>query len=522
MVAALYDHLGNLVRSSELTAGTQTSRIGYLAQEFGDHPSRGLTPAKLARILEDAERGDLTSQARLGEDMEEKDAHIYAELSKRRRCVIGVDWRIEPPIDASPREKEDSARVEEIIRNLDWETIVYDAAAAVLYGYSCQEIEWDRSEGEWLPKAVSYRPADWFMTPPDARDDLRLRTLGINGEPLRPFGWIVHRHKAKSGYLVRGALTRVLAWPFLFRNYSARDLAEFLEIYGLPLRLGKYPPGAGDEEKSTLMRAVVGIGHAAGGIIPEGMSIEFQEAAKGGGDPFVLMIDWAERSISKAILGGTLTSQTSASGGGAYALGQVHNEVRRDILSSDLKQIAATMTHFLAEPLARLNTPMTRMPRWVFDDRDIADIATYADALPKLVNVGLRIPVSWAHTQLGIPEAAEDEPVLEAAAVPGFQDYAAATAVPGRTAQAAAQVTAQASDVVDAQADRLEQEADKPITAMIDTVKKIIESANTLEELRDGLLDAWPEMDSRAFADVMAEALSAAALAGRFDILEGL
>ncbi len=61
---------------------------------------------------------------------------------------------------------------------------------------------------------------------------------------LRPFGWISHTGKAKSGYLSRTGLIRVLAWPYLFKNYSVRDLAEFLEIYGLPLRVGKYPDGA--------------------------------------------------------------------------------------------------------------------------------------------------------------------------------------------------------------------------------------------------------------------------------------
>jgi phage gp29-like protein len=518
-MVTLYDHLGQPVRASELRGEVQTARVGYLAQEFAEHPSRGLTPSKLARILEDAERGDLTSQARLGEDMEEKDAHIYAELSKRRRCVLGVDWRLEPPREASAREKEETARVEDIVRGLDWETIVYDAAAAVLYGYSCQEIEWDRSGGEWRPKSVSYRPADWFMTPPELRDELRLRTLDVAGEPLRPFGWIVHRHKAKSGYLVRAALTRVLAWPFLFRNYSARDLAEFLEIYGLPLRLGKYPPGAGEPEKSTLMRAVVGIGHAAGGIIPEGMSIEFQEAAKGGSEPFMQMIDWAERSISKAILGGTLTSQTSSSGGGAYALGQVHNEVRRDILDSDLRQIAATMTHFLVEPLAQLNTSMAHIPRWVFDNREMADISAYAEALPKLVNIGFHIPLAWAHEQLGIPVASEDEPALEAASLPGFQgaqgDFAAAKST-------ASGGLVSARDVVEVQSERLEEESAAPFSGMIDAIKKIVDAAGSLEELRDGLLSAWPDMDAAAFAAVMGEALSAAQLAGRFDILEGI
>src|SRR5699024_4350103 len=124
------------------------------------------------------------------------------------------------------------------------------------------------------------------------------------------------------------------------------------------------------QEKATLMRAVVNIGHAAAGIIPQGMELEFQEAAQGAGDPFMLMMRWAEASMSKAILGATLTSQTSDSGGGAFALGQVHNEVRHDILVSDARQLARSLTRQLVEPLVRLNTRLRRMPTWVFDTRE--------------------------------------------------------------------------------------------------------------------------------------------------------
>jgi phage gp29-like protein len=67
----------------------------------------------------------------------------------------------------------------------------------------------------------------------------------------------------------------------LARWRNERDLAEFLEIYGLPVRLGKYPEGATEKEKSTLLQAVLSIGHNAGGIIPRGMEIEFQNAASG-------------------------------------------------------------------------------------------------------------------------------------------------------------------------------------------------------------------------------------------------
>lgn len=516
MVTTLYDHRGSPIRTQELKGESQTSRVGHLPREFGDHPSRGLTPAKLARILEEAEQGDLTAQARLGEDMEEKDAHLYAELSKRRRAVLGVDWRLEPPREASASEKADTERIEGMLRDMEWETIVYDAAAAILHGYSCQEIEWDRSGGEWRPLCVHYRPPDWFMTALEARDELRLRTMDGQGELLRPWGWVTHIHKAKSGYLVRAGLSRVLAWPFLFRNYSARDMAEFLEIYGLPLRLGKYPPGTNDHEKATLMRAVVSIGHAAAGIIPEGMDIEFHEAAKGASDPYTAMIEWAERSISKAILGGTLTSQTSQQGGGAYALGAVHNEVRHDILVSDLRQIAKTMTRCLAVPLVRLNTTMPRMPQWQFDDREVEDIGAYSEALPKLVGVGFSIPRWWGHKKLGIPEAEGDEPVL-ATAMPTFD-----AALKGRLAAATAATRPVGDDEVDAQARRLAREAEIPLADMVETIRAIVHDATSLQDLRDRLSVAWGEIDPSRLADVMAEALAAAHMAGRYDILEEL
>ncbi|MGL9774714.1 MAG: phage portal protein family protein [Sodalis sp. (in: enterobacteria)] len=40
--------------------------------------------------------------------------------------------------------------------------------------------------------------------------------------------------------MAESGLFRVLVWTYLFKNIAARDLAEFLEIYGLPTRVGTY------------------------------------------------------------------------------------------------------------------------------------------------------------------------------------------------------------------------------------------------------------------------------------------
>ena len=36
---------------------------------------------------------------------------------------------------------------------------------------------------------------------------------------------------------------------YLFKNYDLKDWVSFAEVYGLPLRLGKYAPGASEADK---------------------------------------------------------------------------------------------------------------------------------------------------------------------------------------------------------------------------------------------------------------------------------
>ena len=253
---------------------------------------------------------------------------------------------------------------------------------------------------------------------PEQRNELRLRDGSHEGAALRPFGWLSHRVKSKSGYLSRIGLARVVVWPFLFKNYSVRDLAEFLEIYGLPVRLGKYPEGSSEKEKATLLRAVLSIGHNAGGIIPKGMDIDFQTAAAGSADPFMAMVSWAEKSQSKSILGGTLTSQADGKTS-TNALGNVHNEVRQEIRDADLRALGNTLTSDLVYPLFALNGKSyrspRRCPRFVFDLTEPEDLGQLGNGLKAFVDMGLAVPVSWVREKTRIPEPNGNEPVLQAA-----------------------------------------------------------------------------------------------------------
>ncbi|MDE2389866.1 MAG: DUF935 family protein, partial [Betaproteobacteria bacterium] len=308
----------------------------------------------------------------------------------------------------------------------------------------------------------------------------------------------------------------VLAWPFLFKNYSVRDLAEFLEIYGLPLRLGTYPSGAGDDEKATLLRAVAAIGHDAAGIIPEGMMIDFKEAAKGASDPYAFMIDWCERKESMAILGGTLTSQADGKTS-TNALGNIHNEVRHDLMMSDARQLGGTLTRDLVYPIYVLNVggieDMRRCPRFVFDFREAQDLKLYSEALPPLVNAGVQIPVSWVREELRIPEPEGNEPVLTAAqpSTPPPMD----TPTPATSTGMAALTATQDQDEFDVFADELAGDWERLTDPLVSPILELAANSASFEEFQAGLAGLIKKMDTDKLAETLAQAQFAANIFGR-------
>lgn len=475
----------------------------------------------MARIMEDAEQGNLIAQADLFADMEEKDGHIMSEMSKRKRAILTLPWEIHEPKNATPAEQRETAMMREWFSELpSFDDFLLDCMDAVGHAFVGIELEWQRVGAVRLPSKMTHRPQRWFQTLMHDGNALRLRNGSAEGEQLWPLGWIVHQHKARSGYIARAGLHRSLAWPYLFKNYATRDLAEFLEIYGLPLRLGKYPAGTTDKDRATLLSAVVGIGHNAAGIIPDGMDIDFKNAAEGSQDPFEFMIGWCERTQSKIILGGTLTSQADGKSS-TNALGKVHDDVRHDLLAADARQLEGTITRQVIGHLRAVNVPGAdprRSPEFRFDTRHAEDMKIFAAALPQLVRVGMSIPVDWAHERLNIPKPEKGQAVLTmgpAGALP-----AEPTGQAGTQAALAARPSAPAGiPAPTGQAARLAHDTAPTMDAWINKIRDLVEQASSLDEIRDGLLALAPDMSLDEFADAMSEALVAASLAGRADII---
>ncbi len=66
----------------------------------------------------------------------------------------------------------------------------------------------------------------------------------------------------------------------------------------------------------------------------------------------------------------------------------------------------------------------------------------------------------------------------------------------------------------------LAEEADPIIGEWVDRIRDLVDRAQGLEDVRDGLLQLLPDMDARRFGQVMQHALAIAGAAGMLDALE--
>lgn len=491
------------------------ARIVQIQQRFSEHPSSGLTPFQAAVILREAEQGNIMAQCMLAEDMEEKDTHILSELAKRRRAVQRLNFNIVPPLNPTKDEKRDTEMLSELLDSFTWfDDFVFDGTDAILKGFSCQEFSgWESIDNLLVPAGVEWIDPSTFQVNPNNRNELRLSDGSYEGVELQPFNWVKHVSRSKSGYLARTGLVRTLIWPYIFKNYSIRDLAEFLEIYGIPIRLGRYSSGATEDEKKTLLKAVMSIGHNAGGIIPNGMAIDFQSAANGTSDPFLAMNDLMERAQSKAILGGTLTSQADGATS-TNALGNVHNDVRVEVCHSDAKQLSATITRDLILPLYCLNgisfSNPRRHPKFEFDITQAEDITAFASALPALVNVGMKISRAWAHDKLQIPEAQDGEEILKPESTPAFLNAKHSTGFAALNASQDVDPLKAAPAAISG--NDWQQTIDPVLRPIIDIIMQ-----NDLATAKNKIENLYSDLDSEQLEDMIARGAFVAQLWGQLN-----
>ena len=533
----LLDHRGLPIQKSTLKQEVAAPSLLRMRSPYSPQVGE-LTPEFIAMALRHCEYGQRPERyLALAESMEERDLHYRSVLATRKMALCGREIIIEAASD-SRADKKIAAFARVIFCADEFADIVGDQQDALGKGFSIGEIIWDLSGSEWRPADVLWRDPRHFGFPldspmwPQRRDGAQLL-------PLEPYKFVVHLPKLKSGLPLRGGLARCAAWAFMAKNYTLKDWLAFSEVYGMPLRIGKYPLGAvSDDAIAVLQDAVQAIGSDFAAVIPENMLIEIKESSSKGAsaDLYLRLAEYLDKQVSKGVLGQTETADATP---GRLGAASEKEAVREDILRFDARQNIITNKRDLLTAAVRLNYgPDAALPtlRYNLPEADEREILT--EAVKTFVPLGWKVDGAWLRDKYGVPDPEDNAELLgqqpvasgalpvDSGAVPGNQP-ASPTALHQLALPTCPHCAAHAAELAIADptsptllpvayADQLAANAAEPLRAMLETIRQAVEQADSLEALRDRLLTMYPDLPTDQLREVMSLGFSVATLAGRW------
>lgn len=513
----IVDQYGRPIQYDKLTEELAAARTTGIRQVWHQSVASGLTPGRLANILQAAAEGSAHDYLTLAEEMEERDLHYASVLGTRKLAVSGLSVRIEAASD-DPEDVRRADQLKEIVNGPEFGELQADLTDAMGKGYAVSEIMWDRSGKTWTPERFEPRDQRFFQFDRDTGRELRMLDEAdpVNGVALAPYKFIVHLPRIRSGLPIRGGLARLAAVGYMCKAWTWKDWMGFADIFGMPMRVGRYGPGASADDISTLMSAVANLGSDAAAVIPDSMRIDFTQAANvtGAGDFFKGLAEWWDKQVSKAVVGQTMSTDD----GSSQAQATIHNEVRLDLLQADAKAESNTLNRCFVRPWCDLNfAPGRPYPRLIIDVPQPENTKLLVEALEKLVPLGLKVEQSVVRDKLNLPAPAEGAELLGTPAPVAMPVLAQAMNSEQKPAKSSA-----VWDIVDNQVQTLEGSAGVYLDDMVEEIKALLDQVNSLEEFRDRLIEVYPAMSTIQLADAIADGMVAASLAGRDDILRGL
>jgi phage gp29-like protein len=468
----------------------------------------------------------------------DRDPHAGSVLQQRILAVVGKEWEILAARSArkmgrpaaTSQEQVVADFVSEVLENCNFDQARQEILKAILYGFYVAEVLWenrgtpsngvplfsDRVPRIIIKKIIGKHPRRFLFTP---ERELRLLTLSnmIEGEILPERKFIVFTYGDSDNPYGRG-LGQRLWWPVWFKKNGVKFWLVFLEKFGMPTVKGKYPPGATPDQKKALREAIEAIQSDTGLIFPDSMDVEFLEASRAGTVTHEQLCDYMDRQISKAVLG-----QTASTEGTPGKLGneKAQEDVRQEIIEADADLLDGCLNETLIRWIVDYNFPgLTVYPK----------IKTYAQPKPDLkqqseidktlaVDIGVPMATSYFYDTYGIPEPAEGEDLVNPPKPPtiGGQDSIIPPNSPGKQFTEPAVIR----DAADAIADRLAAQAMKSTDEFfMMPMRRLVEKAGTLDELRDSILDLYHDLDPADLGVIIAQAINLAEMSGRYDVAE--
>ena len=523
----LLDQFGNEIKM-EAKPETRTIATVSIRDRYSGYPSKGLTPQKLARILLAADGGDITAQAELFEEIEEKDLHLGGIMQTRKYAVTQLDWEIKPASE-DKKDQDIAAFVDEVFTGLpDLEDNLFDLLDGIGKGFSPLEMFWELRAGRHVVRHMQHVSQKKFTWVNSVTPRILTETEPIKGEELAAFKFIFHVHKTKTGDVTRQGIYRAAVWAYLFKNYSIKDWVAFAEVYGMPLRLGKYDPSASEGDRNALKTAVQSLGSDAAGIISKSTEIEFVSAIQRGAssEVFEKIANFWDAQLSKRVLGHAAAADSTPGKLGNEAQAQ---DVSLAIKKADCELVTKSIRRDLIQPLVGFNFGWDApLPWFHLKYEPPEDLKSEADLYTTHIENGAEIKLDAYHEKFNLGEPQNGDRLMSksAASTPQIKNNdqpgklaAKQHTCPHCVTLAGKEGDTPEPDAADQLTENLLDQAD--LNPLIKPIKELLSESKNLEEFRDKLLGVYNEMEPVKLGNLMQQALVIAEMQGRFEVQEG-
>lgn len=294
----------------------------------------GWDPEVVASALRLADSGVTYSAYWLFTRMQEVNSNLASAIEYRNNAIRTVHYEILPnPSDPDVKLAQEKAElVHKVYQSLDWGAWVAAYMTRRYYGIGGSEVQWGYQDGvntiiqhqsivhekfqyDWQTGRLQFSPKD-----------------DGNYSDVRPFQFILWTDGVRP---FRSGLLRKLIPLTVFKTMDWRAWVTFLEMYGMPIRVGKYPQGSAKEIIDKIAAACRQMGIGGWAVIPEGGALELLESsASRSGDVYDGIMRRINAEEDKLIKGQALTTEYSSDKGG-YAQSQTGEAISYTILSAD-------------------------------------------------------------------------------------------------------------------------------------------------------------------------------------------
>lgn len=431
------------------------------------------------------------------------DDEVKSAFTQRQDALISREISVKAggdrPIDVAAAEA-----MQAQIESLGFDRITRLMHYGVFYGYAVAEIIYGTRDNLLWIDEVKVRDRRRFRFTP--RGELRLLTPGnmFEGEPCpAPYFWSFCTGADHDDEPYGQGLAHWLYWPTFFKRNDIKFWLIFLDKFGMPTVTGKYQEGASDEQKRDLLALTRAIATDSGVIMPEGISLDVIEAGRSGAADYQAMYNAMNEAIRRIIVG-----QISSSGGASKGIGgdeSLQEAILTSIAKSDADVICESWNRGPGAWFTEFNFPGAAVPQVyrVFEEPE--DLTELAERDQKIADTtGYRPTLAQVKDTYGGDW--EDKPA--AATSPSGEpvaEFADAGTGSGTTSLQAQQLNAALTPIMD---------------GWVQQIQEMVNRAESLDELRSGIDALLPELSLDQYADIMAQAMTAAQLAGRYELME--